>query len=347
MNRSLQSRVGFTLIELLVVIAIIAILIGLLLPAVQKVREAAARMQSNNNLKQIGLALHSYNDTNNILPPSIGWVPKKANGVVPNGQAIGTAFFHILPYLEQDNLYRQSNQVRYYYYEMAPYSYTITYDYTGYSWGGYIYTYSISSQSYPTYRSAPSGARAYWADASYSPVKTYIAPHDPSNYGDGPYTSYLLNGEVFDKDISISTISDGTSNTVLLAEGFMYCYGYNASGQYGYRYGSWNTTTGGYSYSYSISYKYPNDPSRDYSYSYTYNSSNTPKFNVVAGKTFQVRPSTGKSECDASLPQGLASGSLQILLADGSVRGVAQGVKDTSWVAALTPTGGEVPGNDW
>src|SRR3989442_14475386 len=98
MNLIRENRPGFTLIELLVVVAIIDILIALLLPAVQQAREAARRSQCRNNLKQIGLALHNYLDSNKFVPPSI---------CIPSDDGAWSAQTRLLAYLEQGTLYKQ------------------------------------------------------------------------------------------------------------------------------------------------------------------------------------------------------------------------------------------------
>src|SRR4051794_6363684 len=117
-NRAMQRRAGFTLIELLVVIAIIAVLIGLLLPAVQRVRDAASRVKCANNLHQIGLALHAYHDVNDRFPPGCDVSLRRnpdGSSLMFNGHEIpATKYYYwswmarILPFLEQQNVQQQA-----------------------------------------------------------------------------------------------------------------------------------------------------------------------------------------------------------------------------------------------
>jgi prepilin-type N-terminal cleavage/methylation domain-containing protein/prepilin-type processing-associated H-X9-DG protein len=190
--RSCRWR-GFTLIELLVVIAIIAILIGLLLPAVQKVREAAARMQCSNNLKQISLATIDMADTyEGKLPPSIGVYPGVA--IQSPNQSNGGTFLHILPFLEQNNLFQSS---------------LVNPDPDG------------RNGNNPTY--------SQWtSQVQTSIVKTYYCPSDYTFSQSPAGSSYGINGQIFRYNYAgwggselkrfPASIPDGTSNTIFYTE---------------------------------------------------------------------------------------------------------------------------------
>jgi len=190
---------GFTLIELLVVIAIIAILIGMLLPAVQKVREAAARSQCQNNLKQLGLALHNYHDANGGFPAARLEIPPGNTSLVH----CWTPF--VLPFIEQDNLFRRYRQDR-------TWNDAATNDANP---GGVNQT-DIKTFLCPSAPSGRKGSRQRGV-IDYSPVNTITRPNpfvtsmppsDPTNIG------------ILGKNIrrTIPSITDGTSNTILLAE---------------------------------------------------------------------------------------------------------------------------------
>src|SRR6516162_7567052 len=248
-------RCGFTLIELLVVIAIIAILIALLVPAVQKVRAAAARTQSQNNLKQLGLAIHNFHDTYKMLPPTFGWRPRPASSDKKwsAGGAYGTGFFHLLPFIDQSNLFKQSYGARNY---MIPGNGGVTSSGSQtYTWGSYTYSYTnTNSDSFTNYGggiiitplstgiitpivpsgwvSIPGGAACNWGDAISSPVSIFQAPNDPYLYAGGAAVSYLMNGEVFDKPgFTLVGITDGTTKTGFVMEGYSSCYGSDSTTQ--------------------------------------------------------------------------------------------------------------------
>jgi prepilin-type N-terminal cleavage/methylation domain-containing protein/prepilin-type processing-associated H-X9-DG protein len=184
-----RPRHAFTLIELLVVIAIIAILIGLLLPAVQKVREAAARMQCSNNLKQIGLGLHNYHDTYTTLP----------SGFYPSGTFSITGWqLQLLPFLEQQNLYNQC-----YSYLQANPSNTDTNAFPAAGFSMKMYT--CPSNTRPT--TFNYGGVVYEL-ASYM-GNTGTTSNNPIS-GDG----VLYSGS----HVRLTDITDGTSNTIAVGE---------------------------------------------------------------------------------------------------------------------------------
>jgi prepilin-type N-terminal cleavage/methylation domain-containing protein len=317
-------RRGFTLIELLVVIAIIAVLVGLLLPAVQKVRDAAARVKCGNNLKQLGLAAQRYHDVNQHFPPGVGYYPFTANST------FGTYFFHLLPYIEQDPLFRSSLDTAPF---LSPVGPTTLY----YPGNNKVYSRPVAAFLCPSDPSVEPGGTVLvgsvaFGASSYAP-NGLISGNGPPTPGPQGLTRMLA-------------ITDGTSNTILHAEKYARCS---------------NTTmppmfqAGGTAWAYCTTLAFPwqlppmDLPLRGFG----------PGFAIAAfaiigapnaigpGSIFQAQPTPFLGNCDPTRASTAHPGGIQVGLADGSVRTLAPGVSGTTWWNAVTPSGGEVLGPDW
>jgi hypothetical protein len=321
---------------LLVVIAIIAILIGLLLPAVQKVREAAGRAQCMNNLKQMGLATANCNDTYGLLPPLCGAYPSPT----ANGELFGTPIIYLLPFVEQQNVFNQ-----------CLVGATV---HTGLAWGGNgaystpIKTYICPSDpsigpgnSAPANgpASPPAPATSYagngmvFADCTFTPGNPPSATFPYNELGYGLYASNPYPHPWYGR--IPATIPDGTSNTVFWSEKYSFC-------TYG---GVYPSQTGPYCFQSNCGGNNWSDPVLDYWCS-LYNWTELLGGGVLTpAATVQI--GVPVTSCDPTRPSSGHTAVIMAGLGDGSVRTVSQGVSPTTWFLANIPNDGLPLPSDW
>jgi prepilin-type N-terminal cleavage/methylation domain-containing protein len=307
---------GFTLIELLVVIAIIAILIGLLVPAVQKVREAAARAQCQNNLRQMAIAVVNCADSHQTkLPPGIGTYPRPNGGRCsssigsPGGNAWGGLMYFMLPYIEQDPLFKA----------------------TVCGNGGL----DVEQGRLP----ASAGG------VMQNVVKTYLCPSDPTaadgTSGWAAVGSYVYNGMIFQADwVGYShfpaSITDGTSQTIFFTD--VYAGGtYNRSDQslWWWDYNSFQTPGNSNGDCGGLNFFGPQ---------YTPLIQPTPDFCKNNTVPWTWGGAASVCMCRSVSPH---TAGINVAMGDASTRLVPMAVSANTWFAACTPSAGDVLGDDW
>jgi prepilin-type N-terminal cleavage/methylation domain-containing protein/prepilin-type processing-associated H-X9-DG protein len=307
MNRSPSAR-GFTLIELLVVIAIIAILIGLLLPAVQKVRAAAARMKCQNNLKQIGLALHNYHGANERFPAGLNNAIG-ADGAAYSGEDRRDWVLFVLDYLEQPTI---GQAVRNAPTTNALYAVSPTNAYA---------TTPLAILSCP---SDPNAGKQARSGQGFHTNYAGCAGETTFNGSSTTPTFTTMNGVFYPRSTTtLTTITDGTSNTLLVSELVLSpdVSGHDTRGRI------WNNARSGAVIFSTLDRPNTQTPDR-----------------LTHCQSITTAPCQNGSDNMVIYARSMHTGGVNVALADGSVRFARDGIDPTVWLGLGTRASGEVPG---